>query len=124
MADGFYEWKKVGSAKQPFYIRFEDSRPFAFAGLSEHWHRGEQVIDSCAIITTDANELMAPIHDRMPVILSPDEYDLWLEPEFHGQEKLLSMLRPYSGDDLVAYPVSTMVNNPLNENAKCVEAVA
>jgi putative SOS response-associated peptidase YedK len=124
VADGFYEWQKIGKAKQPFFIRRKDSRPFAFAGLSEHWHRGEQVIDSATIITTDANELMAPIHDRMPVILSPDDYDLWLEPDFHGQEKLQSMLRPYPSDDMVAYPVSTLVNNPKNESSQCVEAMA
>ena len=102
VADGFYEWKKTGKAKQPLYIRLKDEHPFAFAGLAEHWHRGDRVIDSCTIITTDPNELMADIHDRMPVILSPDDYDLWLDPEFEGKEKLLSLLRPYlqrSNDD-------------------------
>ncbi|HEY1598513.1 MAG TPA: SOS response-associated peptidase [Pirellulales bacterium] len=76
LADGFYEWKKVGSAKQPFFMRLKDDRPFAFAGLAEHWHRDGQTIDSCSIITTESNSLMAEIHDRMPVILPPAEYDL------------------------------------------------
>jgi putative SOS response-associated peptidase YedK len=124
VADGFYEWKKVGKSKQPFFVRLKDEEPFAFAGLSEHWHRGEQVIDSATIITTEPNELMEGIHDRMPVILSPDDYDLWLEPEFHGQGKLLEMLRPYPAEDMEAYPVGTVVNNPRNEDAKCIEAVS
>jgi putative SOS response-associated peptidase YedK len=68
VADGFYEWKKVGKNKQPYFIRLKDDEPFAFAGLAEHWHRGEQTIDSATIITTEPNELMETIHDRMPVI--------------------------------------------------------
>lgn len=124
VADGFYEWKKTGKAKQPFYITLKDKQPFAFAGLAEHWHRGDQVIDSCTIITTEPNELMTDIHDRMPVILSPDEYDLWLDPEFQGKDKLLSMLGPYPADEMQAYPVSTVVNSPRNETPACVEAQA
>ena len=123
VADGFYEWKKVGTAKQPFYIRLKDEKPFAFAGLTEHWHREDRTIDSGTIITTDPNELMRDIHDRMPVILSPENYDLWLEPEFHGHKELLAMLRPYPADEMTAYPVSTVVNNPRNEKAACVEQV-
>jgi putative SOS response-associated peptidase YedK len=123
VADGFYEWQKAGKAKQPFYITLKDERPFAFAGLAEHWHRGGQVIDSCTIVTTEPNELMADIHDRMPVILSPDDYDLWLDPEFQGKDKLLSMLRPCAADGMTAYPVNTVVNSPKNEKAECVEPV-
>jgi putative SOS response-associated peptidase YedK len=121
VADGFYEWKKTGEAKQPFFIRLKDNEPFAFAGLSEHWHRGDQVIDSATIITTEPNELMEGIHDRMPVILSPEDYDLWLEPDFHGQGKLLEMLKPYPAEEMEAFPVSTVVNNPRNESAECVK---
>ena len=124
VADGFYEWKKNGKNKQPFFIRLKDDKPFAFAGLSEHWHRGDQTIDSATIITTEPNELMESIHDRMPVILSPENYDLWLDPEFHGQEKLLEMLRPYPAEDMQAYPVNTVVNNPRNETRGCIEAMA
>jgi putative SOS response-associated peptidase YedK len=123
LADGFYEWKKTGSTKQPFYVRLRDDGPFAFAGLSEHWQRGDQTIDSCTIITTEANELMAGIHDRMPVILSRDDYGLWLDGDFHGQAKLLEMLRPFPAEEMEAYPVSTLVNNPRNETATCIEAV-
>lgn len=124
LADGFYEWKKVGKNKQPYFVRLKDDEPLAFAGLSEHWHRNDQTINSCTIITTEPNELMEGIHDRMPVILSPDDYDLWLEPDFHGQEKLLSMLRPYPAEEMEAYPISTVVNNPRNDNSKCIEAIA
>jgi putative SOS response-associated peptidase YedK len=123
VADGFYEWQKVGKAKQPYYIRLQDERPFAFAGLAEHWRRGDQSIDSCTVITTEANELMADIHDRMPVILSPDDYEFWLDPEFQGKEKLLSLLRPFPADELTAYPVSAIVNSPRNEKAECVVPV-
>lgn len=123
VADGFYEWKKDGPTKQPYYIRLREDKPFAFAGLAEHWQRGEQRIDSCTIITTEPNSLMADIHDRMPVILSPDEYDLWLDPEFEGKEKLLSLLDAYPADAMTAYPVSTLVNNPRHENSACIEPV-
>jgi putative SOS response-associated peptidase YedK len=122
VADGFYEWKKVGTTKQPFFIRLKDDRPFAFAGLAEHWHRGDQTIDSCSIITTEPNSLMAEIHDRMPAILSPAEYDLWLDADFQGYDMLLSMLRPYPADEMVAYAVSTLVNNPKNDSDQCAVA--
>ena len=123
VADGFYEWKKIGKNKQPYFIRLHDDEPFAFAGLCEHWHRGDQVIDSATIITTEPNELMAGIHDRMLVILSPEDYDLRLEPDFHGQGKLLEMLKPYPAEDLEAYPVSTVVDDPRNEQKECIESL-
>ncbi len=120
-ADGFYEWQKTGKAKQPYYIRLKKDQPFAFAGLAEHWHRGEQTIDSCAIITTAANELMAEIHDRMPVILAPDDYDAWLDPEGNEKEKLLALLRPFPAGEMTAFPTSTLVNSPRNERPACIE---
>jgi putative SOS response-associated peptidase YedK len=123
VADGFYEWKKSGTKKQPYFIRLKDERPFTFAGLSEHWHRDDQTIDFCTIITTDPNDLMADIHDRMPVILPSEDYDLWLDPEFQDKAKLLSMLKPYPADEMTAYPVSTLVNSPKNEKKECVESV-
>lgn len=124
VADGFYEWQKTGKAKQPSFIRLKQDRPFAFAGLAEHWHRGDQTIDSCTIVTTAANELMAPIHDRMPVILAPEDYEEWLDPQFPDKEKLLALLRPFPEDRLVAIPVSTLVNSPRNEEAACIEPLA
>jgi putative SOS response-associated peptidase YedK len=124
VADGFYEWRKTNDKKQPFLIHKKDDCPFAFAGLWEHWKGDEKAIESCTIIVTEANDLMKPIHDRMPVILDPADYDLWLDPEFGDREKLEAMLRPYSGGDLESYPVSTVVNKPQNDVEKCVERVA
>ena len=81
VADGFYEWQAVGTAQQPYFIRLKDDRPFAFAGLAEHWSKGGETIDSCTIITTEPNELMESFHDRMPAILRPEDYDAWLDPD-------------------------------------------
>ncbi len=120
-ADGFYEWKKAGKTKQPYFVHFADDRPFAFAGLAANWERGELTIDSCTIITTEPNELMAGIHDRMPVILSPEDYGIWLDPQFEGREKLISLLRPYPAGEMTAATVSTFVNSPMNESAACLQ---
>lgn len=81
LADGFYEWQKQGTKKQPYLIGLGDGDLFAFAGLWEEWEREGEVIKSCSILTTEANELMRPIHERMPVILFPADYDLWLDPQ-------------------------------------------
>jgi putative SOS response-associated peptidase YedK len=124
VADGFYEWQKVGSKRQPFYIHRPDGRPFAFAGLWEHWRRGELMIDSCTIITTEANQLRQPLHDRMPVILQPEDYDQWLDPNVQASEALEPLLRPAAEDLLEAYPVSTTVNKPANDVAECIERTA
>jgi putative SOS response-associated peptidase YedK len=123
VADGFYEWKKGdGKTKQPFYIKLKNDRPFAFAGLAEKWNREGETIESCTIVTTEPNELMAGIHNRMPMIMPSNVYDLWLDPEFEGKEKLLSMLRPYPADEMTAFQISTLVNNPKNDVAACIEA--
>lgn len=123
-ADGFYEWQKQDGAKQPFFIRRKDGEPFAFAGLWEHWQGVEEAIESCTIITTEANELMQPIHDRMPVILAPADYDRWLDPAVQKPDLLQPLLRPFAADALTATPVSTRVNNPRNEGPKCIDALA
>lgn len=122
-ADGFYEWQPQGRTKQPYLIRFKDQRLFCFAGLWEHWPKVEPPVESCTIITTDANEMMASLHDRMPVILSPADYALWLDPAVQEPERLLPFLRPYAGDDLEAVPVSTLVNNPRHESPQCIEPI-
>jgi putative SOS response-associated peptidase YedK len=119
-ADGFYEWQKLGNAKQPYYIRMQDGQPFAFAGLWEHWEREGQVLETCSIVVTDANALMQPIHERMPVILTPEQYCLWLDPAEQRAEKLGQLLTPYAGNDLVAYPVRTLVNSPRNNGPELV----
>lgn len=124
VADGFYEWKKIERGKQPYCIRLTDDRPFAFAGLWEHWEGGDgSVIDSCTIITTEPNELTASIHNRMPVILPETAYAPWLDPELTEPSAVQALLRPFPSDQLKAYPVSQCVNSPSNDVPACVEPV-
>jgi putative SOS response-associated peptidase YedK len=126
LADGYYEWRKEGSKKQPYYIRMRDEAPFAFAGLWEYWSPGDdaETLETCTLITTEANELTRAIHDRMPVILPPDAYEVWLDPELDDRPRLLSLLRPYESQALIADPVSTHVNNPKHDDPECVQVVA
>jgi len=121
---GFYEWQVRGPVKQPMLIGMRSKRPFAFAGLWEHWKptNGEPV-ETCTIITTEPNDLMAPIHNRMPVILAPASYDQWLDPTFQNIETLNGLLRPYPSEELTAFPVSTLVNNPRHDAPQCLEPV-
>ena len=123
-ADGFYEWQKTNNGKQPFYIRMKDGSPFAFAGLWESWHADDEDVRSCAIITTGANEVVGEVHGRMPVILAPEDHDLWLDPDFDETDPLASLLKPYPPDAMEAYPVSRFVNSPRNDDERCVEPVA
>lgn len=110
-ADGFYEWQRAGKRKQPYFVHMKDGSGFAFAGV---WN-GE----AFAILTTQANELVAPLHDRMPVILDPADYDRWLNPATPIDQ--LPALVPYSADRMEAYPVSTRVNSVANDDPSCVE---
>jgi putative SOS response-associated peptidase YedK len=124
-ADGFYEWqqgaKKTGTKKQPFYFQLQDHQPFGFAGLWEIWHSPEgDEVESCTILTAPANEQMQPIHNRMPVILSPDDYDLWLDPNVQSPDRILPLLRPYPDEQMQHYPVSTLVNSPSNDSPDCI----
>ena len=122
LADGLYEWQRQERRKQPFYIRLRDGRPFAFAGLWEHWEGSEgMAIQSCTILTTTSNEVVGRIHDRMPVILSPTDYDRWLDPSIQEPAVLQTLLRPYPADEMTAYPVSTLVNSPANDTPGCTE---
>jgi putative SOS response-associated peptidase YedK len=121
VADGFYEWQKNGRHKQPYYIRLTDDRPFGFAGVWERWSKTGAEIESCSIITTDANELMAGIHNRMPVIVPPEAYELWLSPDTQELELLQSLLRPFGASEMVAYPVSTHVNSPAVNEPACLQ---
>ncbi len=123
LSDGFYEWRRTPDGKQPYYIHMKDGSPFAFAGLWESWRNAEEV-RSCTIITTEANELVGDIHNRMPVILAPEDYSLWLDPDFKEREALTSLLRPYPNDAMEAYPVSRRVNSPSNNVPDCIERVA
>jgi putative SOS response-associated peptidase YedK len=123
LADGFYEWQQVPGrkAKIPMYIQLKSKDPFAFAGLWESWHSpdGSEIL-SCTIITTKPNSIMEPIHNRMPVILPKQSYDLWLSPEEKNPDRVGPLLKPYPGEDMVAYPVSTFVNSPANDTPQCI----
>ncbi len=124
--DGFYEWKKNDQSpkKQPFYIHLAGGGPFAFAGLWEHWQGpGGEEIESCTILTTTPNHLMEPIHDRMPVILGPDEYDRWIDTTLQDPDAVADLMGPCPDNWLAMYPVSTHVNSPRNEGVKCIERV-
>jgi len=122
-ASGFYEWQLQGKQKQPMYIRLRDRRPFAFAGLWEHWEPKEgEPIESCTIVTTDANEFMLSIHNRMPVILASQDYYQWLGPDV-PTDSLRALLKPYAADEMEAFPVSRLVNNPRNDIPQCVEPI-
>jgi putative SOS response-associated peptidase YedK len=121
LADGFYEWQKVERAKRPFYFRMRDGRPFAFAGLWERWDGPDgETIDSCTILTTEPNEVVRAVHDRMPVILARKECPVWLDPQNREVDKLQSLLQPCPPEQMEAYPVSKRVNNPANEGPGCV----
>lgn len=117
--DGFYEWQRQGTQKQPHYIHRRDDRPFGLAGLWERWTGGGRTIESCTILTTSPNDLMRPIHDRMPVVLSPVDYPMWLDGRSSSHD-LLELLKPYGGDDLSEYPVSPRVNSPKHEGPDCL----
>lgn len=121
VADGFYEWQRKQGKKQPFYFRLKDEQPFGFAGLWEKWTNPEgEEINSCTIVTTTANELLEPIHDRMPVILAPQDYDLWLNPQEQKPQALQHLLSPYPASEMTSYPVSTVVNSPKHNSAECI----
>jgi len=120
-ADGFYEWKRDGTSRTPYYIHLKDQRPFAMAGLWEQWIGPEQeMLESCTILTTSPNQLMERLHDRMPVILPQDQMSRWLEPSTSATE-LQAMTSPYPTEDMTAYPVSSLVNSPRNNSPECLE---
>ncbi len=120
-ADGFYEWQRVGREKQPFHMRRRDGAPFALAALWERWEGSDgSCLETCALLTTAANELMQPIHDRMPVILVPPDFDLWLDPDVQEIALIEPLLRAYPAAAMVAFPVSATVNNARNNEPQCV----
>jgi len=123
LADGFYEWKREGKTKQPYYIRLKDGRPFAFAGLWERWAKQGPALETCALITTVPNTLMAPIHNRMPVILPESAYASWINPGLQNTIYLSGFLDPYPTEEMEAYPVSQMVNTPRNDSPQCIQAI-
>jgi len=123
-ADGFYEWKADGARKQPYFVRARSDAPFAFAGLWETWigPNGEE-LDTAAIVTTRANNSLRPIHQRMPVVVPPEAFDLWLNCKEVDAQTAAALIAPAPDDAMEAYPVSTDVNRVANDNAKLVERV-
>ena len=133
-ADGFYEWKKVGAKKQPYHITVQDgasaidetgATPFAIAGLWEYWEGADgSALESCTLLTTEANALMRELHNRMPVVIEPEDYEFWLgsgneDDKFHISE-LQHLLRPFEPEKMAFRPVSTYVNNARNEGPDCL----
>ena len=117
-ASGFYEWRREGgNAKTPHYIQLAEGEPIGFAGLYDVWN--DEVL-SCTILTTAPNKLMATLHDRMPVILFPDDYNRWLDPEVTDPAEIQDLLKPYAGE-MQAYPVSSAVNSPRNNTAALLQ---
>jgi putative SOS response-associated peptidase YedK len=121
LADGFFEWRRTGRAKQAFYFQLTDKSPFAFAGIWDRWEN-RQPVTSCAIITSSANETVSPLHDRMPVILKPESYATWLDPKT-DPTTLKQLLVPFPGTEMTCYPVSSAVNYPDNEGPQLIERV-
>ncbi len=119
-ADGFYEWRTVAGKKQPLHFRFRDGRLFALAGLWERWLGPDGPVESCTVLTTGANDLVRPVHDRMPVILPPERYDAWLDPGNTDLPLLRSWLGPYPADEMTGVPANPLVNNARNEGPVCL----
>jgi putative SOS response-associated peptidase YedK len=135
VVDGFYEWKKKERVRQPFLFRQEDGKPFALAGIWEHATTPDgEVVDCCAIITGQATGVVAPLHDRMPLVVPREAFERWLSKDARTDE-LLKLIAPVAGEGprptpgadasvLVAHPVSTVVNSPANDDPRCIEPAA
>jgi putative SOS response-associated peptidase YedK len=120
-ADGFYEWKHVDNTKIPHHIRMKDGKVFAFAGLWDHWE--DENIESCSIIVMPSTEIMKPIHERMPAIIAPAHYDYWLDSRVTDKQEIMQYLTSAPSSQLTAYPVSTWVNSPNNDDKRCIQSV-
>jgi putative SOS response-associated peptidase YedK len=121
-ASGFFEWKAVKGGKQPYCIRGKDGELIALAGLWEHWEdkQSGEVVESCTILVTDANETVRTIHDRMPVILDPEDYGTWLDPSINDPVALNPLLRPWPKERTILFTVSQRVNSPRNDDPECI----
>jgi len=119
-ADGFYEWKKVGASKQPYCFEVNEGELFAFAGIWDGWKNAEgQWIKTCSILTTAPNAVTSAVHDRMPVILDPDAYDMWLDPGMQDVAAISELLTPYDARLMRSYPVSSRINHVANDDEEC-----
>lgn len=123
-ADGFFEWSRAGKTKQPYCFEVNDGELFAFAGLWERWKDPSgNWIKSCSILTTTPNAVTSAVHDRMPVILNPDDYDLWLDPGFVDLTAVSELLKPFDARLMRCYPVSARINQSANDDAECARPV-
>jgi putative SOS response-associated peptidase YedK len=123
-ADGFYEWAKMGSVKQPYCFEVGEGEVFAFAGLWDEWTSPDgEIIESCTILTTGPNSLVGDLHDRMPVIVTPDKYEVWLDPDVNDFETIRDILKPYDANLMRRYPVSMKLNNSKNDDAESASPV-
>lgn len=124
ITDGFYEWRMKGSAKAPFFIRLKSGKPFGLAGLYNHWRSpvGEEHC-TCTIITTEANEMLQEIHNRMPVIIERQQYDYWLDPAVSDERNLLALLKPFPPEEMECYEVSPRVNTPKNNSPDNIKPI-
>jgi putative SOS response-associated peptidase YedK len=123
-ADGFYEWSRTGKAKQPYCFEVAEGELFAFAGLWDGWKDASgQWVKTCSILTTTPNAVTSAIHDRMPVILSPDDYDVWLDPGMTNVQVVSELLKPYDAKAMRCYPVSTRINHVANDDEECSRPV-
>ncbi|MBI2353557.1 MAG: SOS response-associated peptidase [Deltaproteobacteria bacterium] len=121
---GFYEWSHSGDKKQPYYIQLADHSPMCLAGVWEAWKAPDNsVLESFAILTTAANSLVEPLHDRMPVILHPDDYSLWLNHNMHDPQQLQPLFRPFPVAEMIAHQVPDLVNNPRFDSPACIRQV-
>lgn len=124
LADGFYEWDAKQKPKQPYYIQMKNHQPFAMAGIWDRWVSGEKSVESCCIITKAADEAVSPIHDRMPVILTPDKYDSWLATESHDVNQLKQLMEnTVSAQNLSTFRVSTNVNKASFQGPECIKQI-
>lgn len=121
-ASGFYEWRRRNGRKQPYVVRMRDGKVFALAGLWERWKDADGgVLETCTVLTTGANETVAPIHDRMPAILPRGDFDLWLDPAVRDPKEVARLLGPFPADEMTAFPVRTLVNSPTFDGPDCIE---
>ncbi len=125
VADGFFEWDKKGQTRRPYYFQLKDERPFAFAGLWDRWtSQDRERVESCTIITTTPNELLARVHDRMPGILPPEVFNMWLDEDARNAEACKEWLCPYPSSEMISYPVSTLVNSPQHQGAELIKGMS
>jgi putative SOS response-associated peptidase YedK len=119
-ADGFYEWVRTGKSKQPYCFEVNDGEMFAFAGIWDRWRESSgKTVESCSILTTIPNAVTSAVHNRMPVILDPDAYDLWLDPGMRDVSAVSELLKPYDARLMRCFPISTRINHVANDDAEC-----